>query len=104
MVSHNDRTTLRDLATQYKELCDGERNQLAIARWRNLNNLKSNRPLVYCNTGLLGGEIHPQFEKLKGCQVEVHMHEPMTVQNDISRISRWAEIALEEAERIASRA
>ena len=67
MISQHDRSVLRDLATQYKELCDSERNQQAIARWRNLNNLKSDRPLVYCNTGLLGGEIRPHLPQ---CRVE----------------------------------
>ena len=47
-------------------------------------------------------QLRDGLEKLRGCQVEVHMHEPMTVQNDISRISRWAEIARQEAERVAS--
>jgi len=61
MISQQDRTVLRDLATQYRELCDGESNQQAVARWRNLNNLESDRPLVYCNTGLLGGEIRPHL-------------------------------------------
>jgi len=46
-------------------------------------------------------QIREGLEKLKGCQVEVHMHEPMTVQGDVSRISRWAKIAREEAERVA---
>ena len=67
MTSPHDRSTLRDLATQYRELCDSERNQAAVARWRALNNLKSERPLVYCNTGLLGGEIHPHLPQ---CSVE----------------------------------
>jgi len=30
------------------------------------------------------------------------MHEPKTVQGDLSRIARWAKIAVEEAERVAS--
>jgi hypothetical protein len=34
-----------------------------------------------------------------GRNVEVHMHEPMTVQGDVTRIARWAEIAREEAGR-----
>jgi len=67
MVAVIDRSILRALATQYRELCDSERNQAAVARWRALNNLNSDRPLVYCNTGLLGGEIHPH---LPPCEVE----------------------------------
>ncbi len=46
-------------------------------------------------------QLREGLEKLRGCQVEVHMHEPMTVSNDISRISRWAEIARQEAEKVA---
>jgi len=61
MMSQRDRTILRELATQYRKLCDSERNRQAIARWRSLNNLTSARPLVYCNTGLLGGEIRPHL-------------------------------------------
>jgi hypothetical protein len=67
VTSSHDRSILCDLATQYRELCDSERNQAAVARWRALNNLKSGRPLVYCNTGLLGGEIYPH---LPPCEVE----------------------------------
>ena len=46
-------------------------------------------------------QLREGLEKLRGCQVEVHMHEPMTVYNDISRISRWADIARQEAEKVA---
>lgn len=46
-------------------------------------------------------QVREGLEKLRGCQVELYMHEPMTVQNDIARISRWAEIAVQEAERAA---
>ena len=67
MTSDRDRTSLRALATQYRELCDSDANQNKIALWRNLNNLTSERPLVYCNTGLLHGEIHPHLPE---CSVE----------------------------------
>ena len=77
MISQHDRTVLRDLATRYKELCDGERNQQAIARWRNLNNLESDRPLVYCNTGLLGGEIRP------------HLPESSAEDRELGRVEGW---------------
>jgi len=46
-------------------------------------------------------QLREGFDKLKGCNVEVHMHEPMTVQGDVTRIARWAEIAREEAGRVA---
>ena len=46
-------------------------------------------------------QLREGLEKLRGCQVELHMHEPMTVQNDIARISTWARIAVQEAKRAA---
>ena len=45
--------------------------------------------------------IRTGFEATRGCSVEVHLHEPMTVQGDLSRISRWVDIAVQEAERVA---
>lgn len=47
-------------------------------------------------------QLREGLEKTRGCQVEVHMHEPMTVHDDISRISRWAKLARQEAERVMS--
>ena len=41
------------------------------------------------------------LDKTRGCAVEVHLHEPMTVEGDLSRVSQWAAIARAEAERIA---
>ncbi len=67
MISGRDRTILSALAEQYRELCDSDANQDKIQLWRNLNNLTSVRPLVYCNTGLLGGEIQPH---LKECEAD----------------------------------
>ena len=46
-------------------------------------------------------QIREGLEKLRGCSVEFHMHEPMTVHNDVSRVAAWAKIAREEAERFA---
>ncbi|MHC4884258.1 MAG: hypothetical protein ACYTGH_04145 [Planctomycetota bacterium] len=77
MSRQNDESILRELAAQYRELCDSERNQAAVARWRALNNLKSERPLVYCNTGLLGGEIHP------------HLPECRTEDGELRRVEGW---------------
>lgn len=57
MISGEERTILRDLAKAYRDLCDGERNQAKLARWRNLNNMSSDRPLVFCNDGLLGEDV-----------------------------------------------
>lgn len=42
-------------------------------------------------------QLREGLAKLRGCQVEVFMHEPMTVQGDVNRIKRWVEIAREEA-------
>jgi len=47
-------------------------------------------------------QLREGLAKLAGCNVEVHMHEPMTVQGDLERIRTWVRIAIEEAERIAS--
>jgi hypothetical protein len=47
-------------------------------------------------------QLREGLVKLKDCHVEVHMHEPMTVHNDTTRISKWVEIALREAERVVA--
>lgn len=65
MISDKDRTILRALAEQYREVCDSDANQNKIELWRNLNNLASERPLVYCNCGLIGGEIDAQLPELE---------------------------------------
>jgi len=46
-------------------------------------------------------QLREGLEKLKGCNVEVHLHEPLTVHNEPDRIHRWVRIALQEAERAA---
>lgn len=53
----NDETTLRNLAERYKELCESERNREKIELWRALNSGRQIRPMVWCNLGLLGGDI-----------------------------------------------
>ena len=52
-----DHAVLRDLAKKYRELCDSDKNSRSIARWRDFNSMKSSRPLVWCNLGLLGADI-----------------------------------------------
>jgi hypothetical protein len=47
-------------------------------------------------------QLREGLAKLRGCHVEVYMHEPMTVHHEIKRIAKWAEIALQEAERAAT--
>ena len=54
MISKDDRTVLRDLAKAYRDLVDSDRNQSNIEKWRNLNNMTADRPLVFCNVSLLG--------------------------------------------------
>jgi len=47
-------------------------------------------------------QLREGMAKLRGCNIEVHMHEPMTVQGDLERVRTWVRIAIEEAERMAS--
>lgn len=70
-----------------------------VISWRPIANIIS---LPSFDEAAQRRQLRDGFEKTRGCQVEVHMHEPMTVHRDISRISRWAELAVQEAERIAS--
>jgi len=42
-------------------------------------------------------QLREGIEKLKGCNIEIHMHEPMTVHGDFDRIHSWVRIAREEA-------
>ena len=56
-TTSRERATLRDLAKRYRELCDSERNQRKIALWRATNSGRQARPVVWCNLGLLGGDI-----------------------------------------------
>jgi hypothetical protein len=65
MTSENDRSIVRDLASEYKALCDSQHNRETIEHWRSVNNLESTRPMVYANFGLLGPEIAPQLPESK---------------------------------------
>lgn len=47
-------------------------------------------------------QLREGMAKLKGCNIEVHMHEPMTVQGDLERIKTWVRLAREESERYSS--
>ena len=47
-VSSKDRQILRDLARQYRDVCNSDRNKEARLLWRDHNSLKSARPPVYC--------------------------------------------------------
>lgn len=68
MISGEERTILRDLARAYRELCDSDRNQANLKRWRDLNNMAADRPLVFCNVGLLGDDIS---RELGGCKTSL---------------------------------
>jgi len=87
MTSKNgDRVILRELAQQYIELCDSDRNRRAIARWRDLNGLRSDRPLVYCNCSLLAGEI------------EARLPEQRVEDEELRRAERWFQRQLWDAD------
>ncbi len=42
-------------------------------------------------------QLREGVAKLKGCNFEIHMHEPMTVHGDLDRVKRWVQIAREES-------
>lgn len=68
----------------------------AVLSWRPLPTLMVSEQL---NEQALRKLFRDGFEKLRGCHVELHMHDLMTVRGDIPRIFRWSQIAMEEAER-----
>lgn len=76
-ISSKDKVVIRALAVQYAELANSERNRTALGRWRNLNNLKSDRPLVFCNVFHLRPEIDPYLPTL---QVE---------EKSLREVERW---------------
>lgn len=43
-------------------------------------------------------QLREGLAKLKDCNVEIFMHEPMTVQGELDRVHRWVTIAREETE------
>jgi len=43
-------------------------------------------------------QIREGLAKLSGCNIEVHMHEPMTVQGELERVKTWVRIAREEVD------
>jgi len=47
-------------------------------------------------------QLREGLAKLAGCNIEVHMHEPMSVQGDLERVRTWVRIAKEEAGKIWS--
>jgi hypothetical protein len=85
MSSYRDRAVLRDLAKQYRALCDSGANRRKMALWRKLNNLQSERPMVFCNLGLLTEEIAP------------HLPQPRIENESLRRVERWFQRQLWEA-------
>lgn len=78
-INKNDQTILRDLATQYTQLCESELNKSLIEEWRRLNNMQSCRPMIHVNCGLIGEEIKSQMpeptvedERLKGVERQLN--------------------------------
>jgi hypothetical protein len=43
-------------------------------------------------------QIRGGLAKLHGCNIEVHMHEPMAVQGELDRVREWVRIVREETE------
>ncbi len=43
-------------------------------------------------------QLREGLAKLRGCNIEVFLHEPMTVHGDLERVRTWVKIAREEAE------
>lgn len=73
--SSDDRAVLRELAGQYRQLCESERNRQLIAAWRKLNNMEPCRPMIYANCGLLGSEIAPHLPDRRVVDDELHRAE-----------------------------
>ncbi len=86
MVSAGDRTIIRDLATRYAEMANGEQNRAALSRWRALNNLDFGRPLVFTNVHLLGPDIEP------------HLPEQRVQDEGLREVERWFHNALWRSE------
>jgi len=82
---HKDRAILRELADQYRQLCESDRNRQLIAAWRKLNSLKPCRPMVYANCGLLGAEIAPHLPKRRVADDEL-----APVERQLQRALHWS--------------
>ena len=49
MISNTEREYLKELAKQYKEACETERNAQKRQRWYDVNDLKDGAVPVFCN-------------------------------------------------------
>jgi hypothetical protein len=86
MYSAADKTIIRDLATRYAEMTNGERNRAKLSRWRDLNNLQYGRPLVFTNVHLLGPDIEP------------HLPEQKVENEELREVESWLQNALWRSE------
>jgi hypothetical protein len=50
----------------------------------------------YFNEEAQRTQIREGLAKLEGCNIEIHMHEPMTVHGDLERVRKWVRIVREE--------
>jgi hypothetical protein len=81
-IENKDRMILRELALRYAELCGSERNRSALGRWRDLNNMRAKRPLVFSNTFQLALDIEP------------HLPEQRIENEPLRAVERWFQRAL----------
>lgn len=68
-----------------------------VISWRPVTTLIASE---HFNESAQRKQIREGLEKLKGCNIEVHLHEPMTVRNELERVRSWVQITREEIERI----
>jgi hypothetical protein len=48
-------------------------------------------------------QIREGLAKLQGCNIEIHLHEPMTVHGDLERVRKWVRIVREEAAKVTGK-
>lgn len=95
-LSNLGKITIGPLAdpSRYPE-CFGNR---AVLSWRPVPSLLAGERF---NAELQRKRIREGFEALRGCQIELHLHDAMTMRGDPDRLHQWTRIAREEAERLA---
>lgn len=86
MYSNTDKDIIRGLANRYAEMTNGYENRAKLSRWRALNNLQSERPLVFTNVHLLGPDIDP------------HLPEQKVENQELREVERWFHNALWRSE------
>jgi hypothetical protein len=83
-INNNDRDILRDLANQYMELCESDRNKELKEEWRRLNNMESCRPMINTNCNLLGDEISQSMPEPR-----VEDEQLKNIERRFNRILKW---------------